>query len=152
MNPHIFQKEALIIAGVTGDGNKTGELWENYIRLNKVIGLSNKLSDNGFEVRIYSDNECICHVGVSVSDKNVNNSYNLLELPASEYASFLVKVAKGYDSENFAMDEWLKQNKDKYNQKLYVGKPYVIEYYDERFHGNETDSVVEIWIPIEKTV
>lgn len=150
MNPHIFEKEALVIAGVTGDGSKTGELWQNYIKLNKETFLSNKLSDNGFEVRIYSENKCICHVGVSVSDKNVNGLFDLLELPASEYASFEVKVAKGYDSENSAISEWLKLNKDKYTQKLYEGKPYIIEFYDERFHGNETDSVMDIWVPIEK--
>jgi predicted transcriptional regulator YdeE len=73
-----------------------------------------------------------------------------MELPPSQYASFDVYVANGYDSENSAMDEWLELNKDKYTQKLYDNNPYAVEFYDERFHGNDTGSIVEIWIPIEK--
>jgi predicted transcriptional regulator YdeE len=147
--PNIFRKESLLIAGVTGDGSKTGELWQHFEKINKEIGLDNKISGNGFEIRIYSQNECKCHVGVSVSDSNVNSSFSLMELPASHYASFDVYVANGYYSENSAMDEWLESNKDKYTQKLLDSKPYVVEFYDERFHGNDTDSIVEIWIPIE---
>jgi len=150
VHPNIIKKESLIIAGVTGDGNKTGELWKCFEETRKKIELNNKLSDNGFEVRIYNGNKCKCHVGVSVSDSNVSNSYSLLQIPASIYASFDVYVAKGYDSENSAMDEWLEENKEKYNQKLYNGDPYVVEFYDERFHGSASDSIVEIWIPIEK--
>lgn len=150
VHPNLIKKGPLLIAGVTGDGSKTGELWQNFMDINEKIGLKNKLSDNGFEIRIYSENECKCYVGCAVSDSNVDNSYTLLKLPASEYASFDVYVAKGYESENSAMNEWLDANKERYTQKLYDGKPYAIEFYDERFNGNEKDSIVEIWVPIEK--
>lgn len=148
--PNIIKKQSLLIAGITGDGSKTGELWQCFMEANKKIGLNNKLSDNGYEIRIYTESECKCHVGVSVSDSNVNSAFTLFQLPASEYASFDVYVAKGYESENSAMDEWLEVNKERYVQKLYDGKPYAVEFYDERFNGNNTDSIVEIWIPIEK--
>lgn len=148
--PNILKKEPLLIAGVTGDGSKTREIWQRFMELDKEVGLNNKISDNGYEIRIYSENECKCHVGVSVSDKSVNSPFTLMELPPSQYASFDVYVANGYDSENSAMDEWLELNKDKYTQKLYDNKPYVVEFYDERFHGDDTGSIVQIWIPIEK--
>lgn len=150
VSPNIIKKEPLLIAGVTGDGSKTGELWQHFIELDQKIGLNNKLSDNGYEVRIYAESECKCHVGVAVSDSKVNKPFTLLQLPASEYASFDVYVVKGYESENSAMDEWLESNKERYVQKLYDGMPYAVEFYDERFHGNNEDSIVEIWIPLEK--
>ena len=150
MHPNIIKRDSLLIAGVTGDGAKTGEIWNHFMEINEKIGLNNKLSDNGYEVRIYTESECICHVGFAVSDNNINDAFSILQIPASEYASFDVYVAKGYESENAAMDEWLEANKDRYVQKLYDGKPYVVEFYDERFHGDNADSIVEIWVPIEK--
>ena len=72
-------------------------------------------------------------------------------LPPSEYASFDVYVVNGYDSENNAMDEWLKTNQMGYTEKLLDGINYCVEYYDERFNGNETGSIVEIWYPITKS-
>lgn len=150
VHPNIIKRDSLLIAGVTGDGRKTGELWQHFMELDKEIGLNNKLSDNGYEIRVYSESECQCHVGVSVSDNNVNSSFTLFQLPSSVYAAFDVYVAKGYESENSAMDEWLDANKDKYKQRMHDGKPYVVEFYDERFHGNSEDSIVEIWIPVEK--
>lgn len=150
VHPKIIKKEGLLIAGITGDGSKTRELWERFCELYDKIGFRNKLSDNSYEIRIYNGNRCTCHVGVAVSDSEVNSAFTILKLPSSTYAAFEVYVARGYDSENNAMDEWLEANKEKYKQRLIDGSPYVVEYYDERFKGNSEDSIVEIWIPIEK--
>ncbi|HLV10787.1 MAG TPA: AraC family transcriptional regulator [Halanaerobiales bacterium] len=149
VHPKLIKKGELLIAGVTGDGSKTHELWEQFEELNKKIGCRNKLSDNGYEIRIYNDDECKCHVGFSVSDSKVDSAFTLLKLPASSYALFEVYVARGYDSENDAMDDWLEANKESYKQRKIDGKPYVVEYYDERFDGDSEDSIVEIWVPIE---
>lgn len=151
VHPKLIKREELIIAGVTGDGNKTYELWKQFEELDKKVGLKNKLSENGYEIRIYSDDECKCHVGFSVSDSKVDSAFTLFKIPASKYASFDVYVASGYDSENDAMNEWLEANKERYVQRQIDGNKYVVEYYDERFDGDSEDSIVEIWIPIEKT-
>lgn len=151
VNPNLIKKDALLIAGVTGDGNRTGEIWQEFEKLNNEIGLANKLSDNGYEIRIHDGIKCDCHVGFAVSDKNVNPAYTVTELPASRYASFDVYVSRGYGSENTAMNQWLEANGSEYSEKLLAGKNYVVEYYDERFKGDESDSIVEIWVPIEKT-
>ena len=65
-------------------------------------------------------------------------------------ASFEVYVANGYDSENNAMNEWLLTNAEGYSQRLLNGAYYCVEYYDERFNEDETGSIVEIWVPVEK--
>jgi predicted transcriptional regulator YdeE len=33
---------------------------------------------------------------------------------------------------------------------LLDGKHFCVEYYDERFNGEESGSIVEIWIPVGK--
>jgi AraC-like DNA-binding protein/predicted transcriptional regulator YdeE len=150
VHPKMMEKEELLIAGITGDGRKTRELWEQFCMLYEKIGIENKLSENSYEIRIYDDSKCTCHVGVAVSEPIADPAFSVMSLPASVYASFDVYVAKGYDSENDAMDDWLKANKMRYKQRLMDGNPYVVEYYDEKFQGDSEDSIVEIWIPIEK--
>jgi AraC-like DNA-binding protein/predicted transcriptional regulator YdeE len=149
LNPKIIKQNALIIAGVSGDGNKTAEVWDNFMKLSKEKPLENKLSDNGYEIRVYGEEHTV-HVGFAVSSEKVTPEYEIFKLPASKYASFDVYVANGYESENKAMDEWLKTNKEGYSEKLLENKHYCVEYYDERFKGEEAGSIVEIWIPIEK--
>ena len=144
------KKRRIVDAGLTGDGSKTRELWQEFCKLYEEIGFTNKVADNSYEVRIYSDDQCICHVGVCVIDSDVDRAFTLLKLPASTYAAFEVYVARGYDSENAAMDEWLEANKERYKQRRLDGNPYVVEFYDERFAGDSEDSIVEIWVPIEE--
>ena len=151
LNPKIIKKDALIIACVSGNGNETASVWENFMELQKQKPLKNKLSDNGYEIRVYGDDfEATVYAGLAVSDEQVDLEYTLFKLPASTYSSFDVYVANGYDSENNAMNEWLSTNKEGYSEKLLDGNHYCVEYYDERFKGREAGSIVEIWIPIEK--
>ncbi len=75
----------------------------------------------------------------------------VIKLPASKFASFEIYVTNGYESENNAMNEWLETNQEGYTEKLLDNTHYCVEYYDERFNGSESGSIVEIWIPIEKS-
>ena len=150
MYPKIMKSNNLIIAGLSDDGRKTGQLWTTFDQLTKTVPIPNKVSDDGYEVRIYEE-ECHVHVGYAVTNTDVNQSFKSLILPASQYAVFDVHPIKGYDSENESMDQWLEENKGRFSQKLLNGKPYVVEFFGERFNGNEVDSIVEIWIPIETT-
>jgi len=149
LNPKIIKRNALTIAGVSGDGYKTGEVWEEFIQLSGKKPLLNKLSDNGYEIRLYDGDNSTVHVGFAVADAAVDEAYTTYALPASEYASFDVYVANGYDSENSAMDEWLQTNEQGYSERLLGDVHYCVEYYDERFNGSEAGSIVEIWVPIE---
>jgi len=150
LNPKIIKKGKLIIAGVSGDGNKTGEVWEKFMALAAEKPVANKISDNGYEIRLYIGDTSTVHVGYAVPDNSVIEPYEIYELPASEYASFDVYVANGYDSENSAMDEWLASNGQGYVERQLGDTHYCVEYYDERFNGEEAGSIVEIWVPIKK--
>lgn len=150
LNPTIIKQGAIMIAGRKGDGNDTGGVWSAFETLNSEKPIPNKLSDNGYEIRVYDGSVCTVHVGLCVSCKPVDPSYDVIELPPSTYACFDVYVANGYDSQNNAMNEWLETNQEGYAEKLLGDAHYCIEYYDERFHGSESGSIVEIWIPIEK--
>jgi len=152
LNPKIIKRSTMVIAGVSGDGNKTGEVWEKFMRLAGETPPANKISENGYEIRVYDGDSCDVHVGYEVKGEAVGCGYEAIKLPASEYASFDVYVANGYESENSAMDEWLRTNEKGYAERLYdeAGKRYCVEYYDERFRGDEAGSIVEIWVPVKK--
>ena len=150
VNPKIMRRGALTIAGVSGDGNRTGEAWQAFEKLSREKPLESKLSGNGYEIRLYDGERCTVHVGFAVSGALCDEPYELCALPASEYAAFDVYVANGYESENSAMDEWLRTNGQGFSERLLRDAHYCVEYYDERFNGSDVGSIVEIWIPIEK--
>lgn len=151
LNPNIIKRDSLIIAGTYGEGNKTWDVWNAFETLSIEKPLNNILSTDGYEIRVYEKEICTVYVGYPVSDKNVDPAYSIFELPSSKYASFDIYVSQGYESENNAMNEWLKTNNEGYTERLLNGNlHYCVEFYDERFSGNESDSIVEIWIPIEK--
>lgn len=150
VKPNIIKRGALAIAGACGEGHKTGEVWERFMALSEEKPLTNKRSDNGYEVRVYENGKSTVHVGNDVSGGVLDPAYALMRLPASTYASFEVYVASGYESENSAMDEWLADNEEGYTERLLGGAHYCVEFYDDRFNGEEAGSIVEIWVPVEK--
>lgn len=152
MQPDIIWKGRIFIAGTAGNGNETCRLWDRFTQIDKNQPLCNKMNDNGYEIRIYSDDGiCECHVGVSVSDGEIPDGYDVYTLLPSKYAVFNVFPAQGYESRNNAMDEWLKTNVGKYRQKDSDGKSFSVLVYDERYKGeSDPSSIVEIWIPVEE--
>jgi len=151
VNPTIIKRNALTIAGVCGDGSKTGEVWLAFEKLLSQKPLQGAPDQNGYEVRVYDGETCTVYVGFAVEEEKAEEPYTVFKLPASKYASFDVYVANGYDSENNAMTQWLEENPEGYKERLLGDAHYCVEYYDERFHGSEAGSIVEIWIPIEKS-
>lgn len=153
MNPNMRKKNKMILAGVSGAGNETAEIWKRFMKLDEEHTLINKLSDDGYEVRI-SDSATgyeKVFVGCEVKNAKVDcGEYEILHIPSSEYASFDVYVADGYESENNAMSEWLISNEKGYVNNLFEGKQYCVEHYDARFNGDADDSIVEIWLPVKK--
>ena len=72
MEPDIFSKEALIIAGVTGSGDETGKVWETFMKLNKVHPLENKVGETGYEMRMYQgEGPGEVHAGMQVDSTSV---------------------------------------------------------------------------------
>ncbi|MCX4273396.1 MAG: AraC family transcriptional regulator [Acetatifactor sp.] len=154
MNPDMIKKEKMILAGVSGFGNETAEIWKHFMKLYKEAPPAGKISDDSYEVRIYdsaAEKESV-FIGCEIkSDCNSGCSgYEIFQIPSSAYASFDVYVKEGYDSENRAMEEWLVSNEKEYVRNLLEGKPYCIEHYDARFDDSNDESIVEIWLPVKK--
>lgn len=156
MNPSMIKKNKIILAGVSGGGSETAEIWKRFMKLDEEYPIINKVSDDGYEVRIFdgTTGEEKVFVGCEIKD-NIDagidcGAYEIFIIPSSEYASFDVYVADGYESENNAMSEWLISNEKGYVEKLFEGKQYCVEHYDARFNGNEAESIVEIWLPVKR--
>lgn len=153
MNPNMIKKNKMILAGVSGAGNETAEIWKRFMKLDEGCPLINKLSDDGFEIRMFDSvtgSEEV-FVGCEIKEAKIDSGeYEILQIPSSEYASFDVYVADGYESENNAMSEWLSSNEKGYVKNLFEGKQYCVEHYDARFNGDADGSIVEIWIPVKK--
>lgn len=151
VKPRMIRQGKLCIAGASGDGERTGEVWATFEALHARAPLENRLSENGYEIRTFGPGGHRVHVGYAVPSGDVPDGYETLALPASAYAAFDVYVSRGYTSENDAMAEWIATNGEGYRERLLGGEThYVVEYYDERFAGEEAGSIVEIWVPVER--
>ena len=53
MNPDMIKKEKIVLAGVSGFGNETAEIWKRFIKLYKEAPPTGKRSEDSYEVRIY---------------------------------------------------------------------------------------------------
>ncbi len=154
MNPGMIKRDNMILAGVSGAGTETAEIWKRFMKLYREAPPADEVSDDGYEVRIFDTTtakETVfvgCEVSGSCERSRGGDGYEVFRIPASEYACFEVYVKEGYESENSAMEEWLKSNEKGYVRGLLEGKFYCVEHYDARFHGDSDESIVEIWLPV----
>ncbi len=150
MNPNMIKKDKMILAGVSGPGNETSEIWKRFMKLYEEAPPTDKISNDSYEVRIFDSTKGKETVFVGCEIKNNCEGYEVLQIPSSEYASFDVYVKEGYESENNAMEEWLVSNDKGYVSKLLEGTLYGIEHYDSRFEEGNDESIVQIWLPVKK--
>lgn len=151
LEPKIIKKEGIIVSGVCGDGSKTAKLWQEYEELERKDPLMNKNENSGYEVRLYDGNgKCECYVGVCTDKEVYQSGYCSITLPDDIlYAVFEIYPIEGYESQNKFIDNWLEKNKNIYEQYKMNDKYFAVEYYGEKFKGNnDPESIVEIWIPI----
>ena len=155
MQPKIVKKDTLYITGLTGEGTKTGEVW-NTLDSAYNKNAFEKADESAYEIRFWGSRKTgkepestkNVHVGF-LAQNAVPDGYTTVALPAVEYAVFDVYVAKGYDSGNAQMEKWLDDNKFVFGLREFDGFEYVIECYNEKFKdGDKPDSIVEIWLPI----
>lgn len=153
MNPKMIKKKEMILAGVSGGGHETAETWKRFMTLDAERPLTDTASIGAYEVRMADSatgGERV-FVGCEVKDaQSADEAYETFKLPPSAYASFDVYVQDGYESENDAMSEWLLSNEKKWARNLLEGKPYCVEHYDARFNGENDESIVEIWLPVQE--
>lgn len=149
MQPKIIKKDKLYIKGLTGNGAKTGEVWNDLdSRYNK--NPFPKADDNGYEIRFWSKEKSgkDVHVGFLTESEHEAGEFTTIAIPPTEYAVFDVYVAKGYDSGNAEMDKWLEDNSLRLKCRDIDGNGFIMEHYNEKFKdGNKPDSIVEFWVP-----
>jgi hypothetical protein len=155
MQPKMIRKGAALIAGVSGDGTKTGEVWAD-LETRYAAAPFPKVDESGYEVRFWEsrmtqkapDPAKSVHIGFLA--EAAPEGFSTVTLPAAEYAVFDVLAANGYDSGNEKMEHWLSESG--YRLLEFDGFEYVVERYDEKKFkgGDQPDSVVEIWLPVER--
>ena len=150
MATRVLSLPALMVAGVTGRGDETEKAWDAFKELTRLNPLTNKASENGYEIRTYSEKgPGEVHVGFAVTSAEVPARYEMFLVPSSMYAEFEIHPASGYESSNAEINQWLADNASRYSQLLLEGKHWVLEVYDVRYKGdNDPESVVGILIPI----
>ena len=156
MQRKIINMDELFITGLTGNGSDTGAVWAEFDRQYNANPFP-KADENGYEVRFFKsrfsdktpDANKDVHVGFLTNSSTDINGFSTIKFPAAQYVVFDVAVAKGYDSENAAMEQWIADNAETYRVLEFDNCEYVIECYNEKFKGgNQPDSVVEIWLPV----
>jgi predicted transcriptional regulator YdeE len=149
MQPKMIIKGEAAIYGLRGDGANTGALWEKFDkRFSKKP--FDKVGEDAYEIRTYKGAKpgADVLVGHEWDNAYAATGWKFAVLPAGEYAVFDVLVANGYDSENAAMEQWLDDNKARYNQR---GDFIIERYVHEKFKGGDKlDSIVEIWLPVSR--
>jgi predicted transcriptional regulator YdeE len=150
MEPKIIQKEAFLVAGISGAGDETARTWEAFTKIEEMHPLPNRIGEEGYEIRLdQAGGPGKIHVGVAVYSPDIPLEYKIFYVPTATYAEFEIYPAKGYQSSNAAMNQWLLENEKTYRQAFIDGKTYAIEVYDKRYKGEkEPASVVGIWIPL----
>ena len=152
MKPKIISKEAFLVAGVAGSGDETAKAWEAFMKIQKMHPLKNQVGEEGYEVRLYpAEGPGKIHVGMQVKNASVPAEYKVFYVPAATYAEFEIQPAKGYESSNAEMSQWLTENASVYKEALADGLKYAIEVYDKRYKGEkDPKSVVGMLVPIAK--
>lgn len=148
MQPKLMQKDAFHIVGLSGDGAKTGEVWNQFDRRYNENPFPKAVSaegtdDNGYEIRFWggANQKNSVHVGFLAENPAARGGFTTVKLPASEYAVFDVYVAKGYDSGNAEMEKWLNDHSAMFGLRQCGGFEYVVECYGGKFkNGDKPDS------------
>lgn len=144
--------EAFLVAGVTGSGDETARVWEAFMKISRMSPLKNQAGEEGYEVRLYpAEGPGKIYAGVRVDSPTVPPEYQVIHLPAAEYAEFEIYPGRGYESSNARMNDWLQANAGAYKEALLDGMHYAIEVYDKRYKGDkDPQSVVGCRVPIQK--
>ncbi len=148
MEPKVISKDALIVVGKSGGGLETGETWQKFMDLYDKYGINEQISNNEiYKVKIYYKIIPDALVGMISSTTEQNPLYNVVSIPAYEYAIFDAPLAS-YTEQLKSVDNWIRNN-EKYKQGTIDGCRFLIEYYGSRYDEEEIDSsVIEIWVPL----
>ena len=151
VEPKIVHLEELFLVGLPfyGEPPRFGETWMRFMKMaEKITNRINPTQEYGVE--IYGPEMDQMHQWTYLPSRAVSDLMHIPEfmfgtrLPASDYAVFTVtgKLARIHDVFMYAYHEWIPAS------KYEVAFPFDFELYDERFHGDVDDSILDLYIPI----
>ena len=153
MEPKMIDLEPLKLVGVAFYGNpeggKFGKAWDRFFKLeNRVARRVNQKTCYGVEIygpEFFQENQWTYFPAVAVSSlEEIPESMLGKSIPAATYAVFTVtgRLAKIGEMFKYAYMEWIPAS------QYEVAHMFDFELYDERYHGDVDDSVVDIYIPV----
>lgn len=145
MIPKLIDEKEIIIAGFSG-GEKTSISWEKFDNAENIAELTNAVSDDGFEVRMYSKDGCNIHVGLRVSNEDIPENYEICKLPPSLYAVFEIYTNKDRNKQFEKIDTWLKEHKTDFKSRQFNGDYFVCNF----GRIDNAEPVMELWAPLIK--
>ena len=157
MQPKIIKMEKRRIIGLFGQRSKQSKLWadfdERYAKapFNKTdpYKCSIYFWGNPILEKYPKSHRKNIFFGYE-SDSPVNDAvFDIIELPACEWAIFEVEPAKWWKVGDKKVEGWIEKNAI-YNWRKYGGAVYQLEYYKEKFKGaDDPDSLMEVWYPLD---
>ena len=154
MEPKLIDLEALHLVGVVFYGDpkegKFGDAWHRFMQVEKLV--THRVNEKtSYGVEIYGPEFSQSMVwtyfpAVAVSSlEDIPAPMLGKTLPASKYAVFTVTggLAKISEVFHYAYMEWMPAS------GYEVAYPFDFELYDERYHGDVPDSVIDLYIPIK---
>jgi len=155
MEPKMIDLEALNLVGVAFYGGpedgQFGKTWDRFFKLeSRVTQRVNPQTCYGVEIygpEMFQVHQWTYFPAVAVSSlQEIPESMLGKSLPASKYAVFTVtgRLAKIGEMFKYAYMEWIPAS------RYEVAHLFDFELYDERYHGDVDDSVVDIYIPVKE--
>ena len=144
MKPIKFvEKDEILLGGFRVGGEREGvNHWEKFET--QEAPLTNAVDDTAFEVRFHLAQGEQIFTGVQVIDRDIVPAYELLAVPAAQYAVFDINCKRNTQRQFDGIDKWLAKNKAAYTQRDWDGAPYVVCWYG-RFNQ---EKVFEMWMPL----
>lgn len=145
MIPRLIDEKEIIIAGFSG-GEKTGFSWEKFENAENIAELTNAVSDDEIEVRMYGKDSCNVHVGLRVSSEDIPGNYELCRLPPSLYAVFDIYTDRDQHKQFEKISTWLTEHKTDYRSRQFNGDYFVCNF----GRTDHAEPVMELWAPLIK--
>jgi len=141
-----FQNRAILLAGCHV-GPDIAARWDRFGHEEQTAMLPNKVDGTGFERRLITPEGLRIFTGVEVTDENVPPNYELLVLPAAQYALFEIDCTADIDHQFMQVGLWLDENKYRYiRTKWEEGE----NDYTIIWSGRYADEMIcEMWVPLE---
>jgi AraC family transcriptional regulator len=154
MEPKFVDLDSIQLVGLPFYGDpaegRFGKAWDRFIQYDKSI--TNKVNGNiSYGLEVYGPEFFQLHQWTYFPSVAVNNLEQIPEglfgkiLPVARYVVFTAvgKLAKIGEMFQFAYMDWIPAS------SYEVAHPFDFELYDERFHGDVPESMVDIYIPIK---